>query len=42
MKRKMKASGNFVFPTMLQSVRRLSFSVQESKIKKNQNQKLKN
>ena len=35
MKRKMKASGNFVFPTMLQSVRRLSFSVfEESKIKK--------
>ena len=35
MKRKMKASSNFVFPTMLQSVTRLSFSVfEESKIKK--------
>ena len=29
MKRKMKASGNFVFPTMLQSVTQLSFSVFE-------------
>ena len=35
MKRKMKASSNFVFPTMLQSVTRLSFSVfEESKMKK--------
>ena len=35
MKRKIKASSNFVFPTMLQSMTRLSFSVfEESKIKK--------
>ena len=39
MKRKMKASGNFVFPTMLQSVTRLLFS--RSLKLKNQNQNLK-